>query len=118
MVGPSATPRKSKGKQPALSTEESDVEYSSGLKEILVEPKGIYRHIQIRIGVKAPIDYNNLAKKIESNDEHSVITESHSSNSDVEKEAFTYMASAPEEIARRFEKQSQVQKMQQEMLQF
>ena len=35
----------------------------------------------------------------------------------MEKEAFTYMANSPEEIARSFEEQSKVQKMHQEMLQ-
>jgi len=44
MVGTSATPRKSKGKHPAFSYEESDVKHFSGLKDILVEPEGIYRH--------------------------------------------------------------------------
>jgi len=48
MMGPSTTPSKSKGKQPTFNSEESDVEYSSGLKEILDEPEGIYRHIRIR----------------------------------------------------------------------
>jgi len=96
VVGPSTAPRKSKGKQPALSSKESDVEHSSGLKEILAKPKGIYRHIWIRTGAIAPIDYNNLTKEIESNDEHSAIVESHSSNSCVKKKAFAYMAIAPE----------------------
>jgi len=45
-----------------------------------------------------------LAKDIESNEEHSPIAESHSSNSYVEKEACAYVANTPEEIARRFEK--------------
>jgi len=42
--------------------------------------------------------------------------ESHLSNSYVEREAFSYMANTLEELARRFEEQSQVQKAQQEML--
>jgi len=42
MVGPSTTLSKSKGKQLALSSEESDVEFSSDLKEILIEPERIY----------------------------------------------------------------------------
>ena len=40
------------------------------------------------------------------NDEHSAIMESHLSNSYVEKEAFTYMASTLEEVARKFEEQA------------
>ena len=51
---------------------------------------------------------------IEINDEHSAITKSQSSNSYLE--AFTYMASTPEEMARRSEELSRVQKEQQEML--
>jgi len=47
MVGPSATPSKSKGKQLALSSKESDTECFSGLKEILLEPKEIYRRTRI-----------------------------------------------------------------------
>jgi len=117
MVGPSTAPSKSNGKQLALSSEESDAEYSSSLKEILIEPEGIYRHTRIRTGAIAPIDYNNLAKVVKSNDEHSVIIESHLSNSYVEKETFTYMANTPEEVASKFEEQTRVQQAQHEMLQ-
>jgi len=39
MVGPSITPNKSKGNQLALSSDESDTECFSDLKEILIEPK-------------------------------------------------------------------------------
>jgi len=48
MVGPSTTPSKSKGKQLALIFEESDTVRFLGLKEILIEPEEIYRHIQIQ----------------------------------------------------------------------
>jgi len=41
MVGSSTTPSKSKGKQLTISSGESDIELSSGLKEILIEPEGI-----------------------------------------------------------------------------
>jgi len=109
MVGPITTPSKSNGKQLALSSGESDAEYSLGLKEILIEPEGIYGHTRMQTGAITPIDYNNLAKGVESNDEHSAIMESHSSNSYVEKEAFTYMTNTPEEVARKFEEQAQVQ---------
>jgi len=39
MVGPSTTPSKSKRKQLAISSEDSDAERSSGLKETLIEPE-------------------------------------------------------------------------------
>ena len=42
MVGQNTTPNKSKGKQLAISSRESDAELSSALKEILIEPEGIY----------------------------------------------------------------------------
>jgi len=42
MVGPSTTPSNSKGKQLAYSFDESDTEHSSGLKEILIKPEGLY----------------------------------------------------------------------------
>jgi len=42
MVGPRVTPSKSKGKQLALNSEESDSEHSSSVKEILIELEGIY----------------------------------------------------------------------------
>jgi len=42
MVGPSLTPSKSKGKQLAVSSEESDVDRSPDLKDILIEPEGVY----------------------------------------------------------------------------
>ena len=99
MVGPSTTPSKSKGKQLALSSEESYDEHSSGLKEILIKPEGIYRRTWIRTGAIAPIDYNLLAKGIEANDEHSAVAESHSSNSYVKTEAFAYMTNTLEKMA-------------------
>jgi len=65
MVGPSTTPSKSKGKQLAINSEESDVEPSSGLKEILIESEGIYQHTWIRINTIAPVDYSALVRVIE-----------------------------------------------------
>jgi len=44
MVGPRFTPSKSKGKQLAISSEESDDDWSPGLKDALAEPEGVYRH--------------------------------------------------------------------------
>ena len=109
MVGPRTTPSKSKGKQFAFSSEESNTERSSGLKEIMIEPERIYQHTRIRTGGVIPIDYNSLARGIETDDEHSTIVGSHSSNSYMETEAFAYMADIPEEIAKKFKEQAQVQ---------
>ena len=92
MVGPSITPSKSKGKQLALSSEDSDAECSSGLKEILIKAEGIYQCTRIRTGTISPVDYNALARGIEVSDEHSAIAKSQSSNSYMEKKAFAYMA--------------------------
>ena len=109
MVGASNIPSKSKEKYLAFSSKESDTERSSGLKEILIEPEGIYRRTRIRTGTITPIDYNLLVRGIEADDEHSTIVGSHSSNSYKEKEAFTYMVDIPEEITKKFEEQAQVQ---------
>jgi len=49
MVGPSTTPSKTKGKQPIVSSDESDT-----------EPEGVYWHICTRTGVIAPVDYSAL----------------------------------------------------------
>jgi len=54
------------------------------LKEILIEPEGIYQCTQIRTGAIALIDYNLLARGVEENGGHSAIAESHSSISYVE----------------------------------
>ena len=108
MVIPSTTPSKSKRKQLAISSEESDVEPSSGLKEILIEPEGIYQCTRIRTGTIAPVDYNILARGIEASDEHSAIAESQSSNSYMEKDILTYMAETPEEMAKRYQEQARV----------
>jgi len=62
------------------------------LKEILIEPEGIYRHTRIQTETVVPIDYNSLARGIEADDKHSTIVESHSSDSYRETEAFAYMA--------------------------
>ena len=49
VVGPSITPSKTKGKQPIVSSDESDT-----------EPEGVYWHTRTRTGVRAPVDYNAL----------------------------------------------------------
>jgi len=68
---------KSRGKQPAVSSDESDT-----------EPEGVYQHICTRTGAVAPIDYSALAQSIEVRESHSAIAESQASNSSIEKEAF------------------------------
>ena len=83
----------------------------------MIESKGIYQHTLIQTGAVVPIDYNSLAREIETDDEHSAIVRSHSSSSYRETEAFVYMAEIPEEIAKKFEEQARVQKAQHEMLQ-
>ena len=77
MVGPNTTRSRSKGKQPVVSSDESDT-----------EPEGVYQHTRTRTGVVAPVDYNALARGIEVSESHSAIAESQASNSSVEKEAF------------------------------
>jgi len=59
------------------------------LKEILIKPEGIYQCTRIQTGGIAPVDYNLLARGIDIYNEHSAIAESQSSNSYVEKKAFT-----------------------------
>ena len=112
LVGPSTTSSKSKGKQLAISSEESGVELSLDLKEILIEPERIYQRTRIRTGTIAPVDYNALVRGIEASAEHSAIVESQSSNSYMVKEAFAYMLGTSEEVAKRFEEQARVQKEQ------
>jgi len=108
MVGPSFTPRKSKWKQLAISSKESDVDRSPSLNDILVEPEGVYQHTQTRTETIAPVDYSLLARRIKVNDEHSAIIESQSSNSSSETTTFAYMARTPKEAARQFEEQARV----------
>jgi len=109
MIGPSTTPSKSKGKQLAFSSAKLDTERSSGLKEVLIKPKGIYWHIQIRTEAVVPIDYNSPARGTETDDEHSAIVGSHSSNTYRETESFAYMADISKEINWKFEEQARVQ---------
>jgi len=73
MMGPSFTPSKSKGKQLAVSSEESDADQSPDLKDVLIEPEGVYYHTRTRTGTIAPVDYSLLARRIELNDENSAI---------------------------------------------
>ena len=80
------------------------------------ELEGVYRHTRTRTGAIAPINYSALARGIEVNDSHSAIAESQASNSFIEKDAFIYMTSTPEETARRLEQQAQVQREQLEMI--
>ena len=70
----------------------------------------MYRHTRTWIGVVVSVDYSTLTQGIEVSESHFAIAESQASNSSVEKEVFTYMASTPEEMARRFELQAQAQR--------
>ena len=76
----------------------------------------MYWHTCTRTGVRALVDYSALARDIEVSESHSSIAESHASNSSVEKEAFAYKASTPEEMARRFKQQAQTQREQLDMI--
>jgi len=69
MVGPSSTSSKFKGKQLVVSSEESDVDWSPGLKDVLIEPEAVYQHTRTCTGTIIPVDYNMLARGIEMNDE-------------------------------------------------
>jgi len=116
MVGPSTTPSTSKGKQPAISSDESDTEPSSGFREILIKPEGVYQHNRIRIGAISPVEYSARARGIEVSEAHFAIMRSQVSISSIEKEAFAYMAGTSEEVAKRFEEQAQVQREQFDMI--
>jgi len=93
---------RSKGKQPAVSSDESDS-----------EPEGVYQHTRTRTGTIPPVDYNALAHGIRTDNSHSAVIESQASNSSVEKETSAYMVGAPEETARRIE---QMQKHQMDII--
>ena len=96
---------KSRGKQSAVSSDESDM-----------EPEGVYRYTRTRTGAVAPVDYSALARGIEVSESHSVIAESQASNTSIEKEVFASMTNTPKETARRLEQEAQVQKEQFEMI--
>ena len=98
MVGPSTTPSRSRRKQLAVSSDQSDD-----------EPEGVYHHIRTRTGVVAQVDCSALARGTEVSESHSAIAKSQASNSSIEKEAFVYMANTPEETTRRLE-QARVQR--------
>jgi len=87
----------------AISSGESDVELSSGLKEMLVELEGIYQCTRIQTGTISLVDCNALAMGIEASDEHSAIAKSQLSKSYMVKEAFVFMVKTPEEVAKMFE---------------
>jgi len=76
VIGPSFTSSKFKEKQLIVSSEESDADRSTSLKEILVEPEGVDRYSRTRTRTIAPVDYSLFAKGIEVNDEHSAIIKS------------------------------------------
>ena len=52
------------------------MEHSSSLKEILLEPEGIYQYTYIQTGAIGLVDYNTLSRVIEVSNEHSAIAES------------------------------------------
>ena len=116
IVGSTSTSGKPGKEQLILSSGESDTERSPGLKGIFAEPEGVYRHTRTRTGVITPVDYRNLVDEDESDDEYSAIAESQSSSSEVASHVFANMVGTPEEVAKRFEDQAQIQTMQQDML--
>jgi len=65
MVGPNTTLSRTKGKQPIVSSDESDT-----------EPEGVYRYTRTRTDTIAPVDYNALTRGIEVSEAHSAIVES------------------------------------------
>ena len=117
MVESTSTSGKPEKERLSPSSGESDVEYSPGLKGIIVEPEGVFKHTRTRRGVIAPVDYKGMSEGSRFHDECSAIAESQSSCSSTENQAFAHMASNPEEMAKRFEDQARIQKMQQDMLQ-
>jgi len=76
----------------------------------------VYQHTRTRTGVVAPVDYSALTRGIEVSESHSAIVESQAVNSSIEKEAFAYMASTPDEMARHFEQQARAQREQLDMI--
>jgi len=80
------------------------------LKDIHVEPEGVYRHTQTFTGTIALVGYSLLARGSEVYDEHSTIIESPSSNSSSKTTAFAYTAGTPEEVTKHFEEQVRVQR--------
>ena len=100
----------------AVSSEESDADRSPGLKDVLVEPEGVFLHTRTRTGTIAPVDYTLLARGIKVNDEHSAVIKLQSSNSSSETTTFAYMVGTPEEVARQFEEHARVQREQLDMI--
>ena len=90
MVGSSTTPSKSKRNQLVISSKESDVERCSGLKEILINPEGIFQRTHIQIGAITPVDYNAPTRGIEVSDDTLLYDLSY-----MEKGAFAYIAETP-----------------------
>ena len=101
-----------KSKSELPSSGESDNGSFQGLKTVLSQPEGVYKHTCSRIGVVLPVDYKELTNE-EGN--YSAIRESCSSSSS-KWQTFAYMAGTPEEMAKKFEEQSAIQRMQHEML--
>jgi len=62
MAGPSTTPIRSREKQLAVSSDESDD-----------EPEGVYSHTRTRTGIVALVDYSALALGAEVSESHSAI---------------------------------------------
>jgi hypothetical protein len=106
----SSKPGKSKSELP--NSGDSDNGSLQGLKGLLSQPEGIYKHTRIRVGVIMSVDYRELT---DDEGEYSAIAESCSSSSS-ERRTSAYMAGTPEEMAKKFEDQSAIQKMQHEML--
>jgi len=78
--------RKSRKKQLAVSSNESDT-----------EPEGVYRHTRTRTGAVTTIDDSALAQDIEVRESHSAIAKSQASNCSIEKEPFVYMTYTSEQ---------------------
>jgi len=71
MVGSTGTSVRPEKERPSQGSEESDAEYSPGLKGIIVEPEGVLQHT--RTGTIAHVNYKSLTEGVRSDDEHSAI---------------------------------------------
>ena len=116
MVGPSSSPSMSKGKQLAVSSEESDVDRSSGLKGILLNLRGGLPTQSNLHGNNCPGRLQSIGQGVKVNDEHSAIIESQFLYSNSKTTILTSMAGIPKEVARQFEEQAWVQRKQLEMI--
>nr|ABD63158.1 hypothetical protein 20.t00010 [Asparagus officinalis] len=104
------------GKASHTDSDESQESHPPTVREICDQFEGVYQNTRTRTGAIRPVNYQKLAKRITTSDEHSAIAESQSSSSVGAREVSAYTTGNHEDITKRVDEHHVMLQAQQETL--